>query len=348
MMTLNTLSIEPLDQEAGAKTREYVNTLTKPVGSLGRLEELAIELSMMTGDPFPKVTPPGVLIFAADHGIVEEGVSAYPQAVTAQMVLNFLAGGAAISVFSRQIGALLEIIDMGVATDLKANGLVNRKMKFGTANFLKQDAMTREEAIHCLDAGMKSAEEIINKGAKLVIIGEMGIGNTTSSSAILAALTDLDLDSLVGKGTGISNEALNLKKQVILEALIARKVNAKDPLDVLAKVGGFEIGAMAGAILGAAAKRIPVLADGLISTVAALLAFKIHPTAADYLIVGHQSVEPGHIHAIQELEKRPLLNLDLRLGEGSGAAVAFPIVEAAVRMLSEMATFSSANVSEKL
>lgn len=339
--------IQPLDEIAGKQADAHIHTLTKPLGSLGRLEELAVQLAKMTADPFPQVTPPGVLVFAADHGVVAEGVSAFPQEVTAQMVLNFLNGGAAINVFSRQIGALFNIVDVGVASDIPAEGYVNRKVRYGTANFVQEDAMTRAEAERCVEVGFQAAESIVGEGAKTIIIGEMGIGNTTSSSAILKVLTGKPIETLVGLGTGINSETLSRKISVIHRGIEARKPNPSDPFDVLAKIGGLEIGAMAGAALGGAANRIPVLVDGFISTVAALLAVNINPRVADYMIVGHRSQEPGHIEALSALQKTPLLDLHMRLGEGSGAAVAFPILQSACNMIREMATFASAGVSDK-
>lgn len=339
--------IQALDKKAGVMAKAHIDQLTKPPGSLGRLEELAVELAEMTGNPFPEVSPPGVLVFAADHGIVEEGVSAFPQEVTQQMVFNFLQGGAAINVFSRQIGAILQVVDVGVSGEFSAEGIDSRKIRYGTANFLKEDAMSRQEAERSLQVGGEAADSLIKKGAKLLIIGEMGIGNTTSSSAILAALTGVSLDVIVGRGTGLDDEKLQHKKQVIAQALNNRMPNGKDPIDVLAKVGGLEIGAMAGAVLEAAAQRIPVLVDGFISTVAALLAVRIHQQTEHYLIASHRSQEQGHAAALAALNKKELIDLGLRLGEGSGAAVAFPIVEAATRMVREMATFSSARISGK-
>jgi nicotinate-nucleotide--dimethylbenzimidazole phosphoribosyltransferase len=341
-------SIQPLDRQAAEQARQHVDQLTKPQGSLGRLEELAVQLAAIKADPFPEVTPPGVLVFAGDHGVVAEGVSAFPQEVTAQMVLNFSKGGAAINVFTRQIGGLLRVVDVGVAADLDAPGVWTKKVRYGTGNFLREDAMSRDEAEQCIQAGIESADEIIAEGAKLLIIGEMGIGNTTASSATLTALTGAEAETVVGRGTGISHEAWNHKREIVRQAIAARQPDANDPMDVLAKVGGLEIGAMAGAVLSAASRRVPVLVDGFISTVAALLAVRLNPAVRDYLIAGHHSVEPGHARALEELGKEPLLQLQLRLGEGSGAAVAFPIVEAATRMIREMATFASAGVAGKL
>ncbi|MGC4377061.1 nicotinate-nucleotide--dimethylbenzimidazole phosphoribosyltransferase [Fictibacillus sp. Mic-4] len=336
--------IQPVDKEKGKEVRSYIDTLTKPPGSLGRLEELAIQLAEITSQSHPVVTPPGVIVFAADHGIVEEGVSAFPQEVTAQMVGNFANGGAAINVFSRQIGARLKIVDIGVANDVNFKAVVDRKIKYGTANFCTEDAMAREEAIRAIDVGFTEAEMMIREGIKCLIPGEMGIGNTTASSAILASLTGTDIALLVGSGTGIEDGKLAHKQDVIKRALQARKPDSKDPLDILSKVGGLEICGMAGAMLAAAENKIPILVDGFICTVAALLAVEMATEAKDYMIIGHESVEPGHQIAIERLGKKPLLHLEMRLGEGTGAAVAFPILLSAVNML-KMATFSSAGIS---
>ncbi|MCL7746570.1 nicotinate-nucleotide--dimethylbenzimidazole phosphoribosyltransferase [Halalkalibacter alkaliphilus] len=339
--------IPELNKDIGKRVYEYINTLTKPVGSLGRLEELVIQLAEMKNENFPSVTKPGVLVFAADHGITAEGVSAYPQAVTEQMVRNFLSGGAAINVFSRQIDAMLEIIDIGVTTDIEHTSLVNKKIRYGTANFSQEDAMSREEAEAAIEVGYSQALEMVKRGVQCLILGEMGIGNTTASSAVLAVLSNKDVNSLVGHGTGISSEQYLHKVQVIKQALRQRDPNPDDPIDVLAKVGGLEIAGMTGAMLAAAENRIPVLVDGFICTTAALIAQAISKQVVDYMIVTHQSVEPGHEAAITLLGKKPILNLGLRLGEGTGAAIAFPIVQSATLMLKEMATFSSAGISEK-
>ncbi|WP_342707776.1 nicotinate-nucleotide--dimethylbenzimidazole phosphoribosyltransferase [Anaerobacillus alkalilacustris] len=347
MTKFTNYSIPALDKDTGHQVNEYMNTLTKPPGSLGRLEELARNLAEMTSNPFPIVTPPGVIVFAADHGITDEGVSAFPQEVTGQMVKNFLTGGAAINVFSKQISAQFEIVDIGVATDIEGEALISKKVRYGTGNFSKENAMTRDEAKKALEVGFTEAEKLIQKGVKCLILGEMGIGNTTTSSAILAAISGKDIQSLVGFGTGIPQEKIIHKQQVIEEALKARKPDPTDPIDILSKVGGLEIAGMAGAMLAAASNRIPILVDGFICTVAALVAKLISPDAANYMIVSHRSVEPGHLTAIKLLEKEPLIDLRLRLGEGSGAAVAFPLLESATLMLKEMATFTSAGVSDK-
>lgn len=346
-MSRTLTDIQPLDKEMGKKARAYIDNLTKPPGSLGRLEELAIELAEMTSEAFPVVSPPGVIVFAADHGVVDEGVSAFPQEVTVQMILNFLTGGAAINVFSRQIGAAFEVVDVGVAGDIRAEGVVNRKIRYGTGNFCNQDAMTREEVEKALAVGYERAENMIQQGSKCLILGEMGIGNTTASSAILAVLSGQDVHGLVGCGTGIAPEKLSHKKAVIERAIEERNPDKNDPIDVLAKVGGLEIAAMTGAMLAGARHRIPILLDGFICTVAALLAKEICSTSCKYMIAGHRSVEPGHEMALKLLGKKPILDLGLRLGEGSGAAVAFPILQSAALMLKEMATFTSAGITKQ-
>lgn len=340
-------TIEARNEEAAQQARLHVDQLTKPLGSLGRLEQLAIELAAITGESSPVVTPPGVIVFAADHGVAVEGVSAYPQEVTVQMVANMAQGGAAINVFARQIGALQRIVDVGVITETDAPGVINRRIKAGTGNMLREPAMTHEEAKRALEIGIESAWDIIDDGAKVLIVGEVGIANTTASSAILAALTGVDPDEIVGRGTGLDDAGWQRKKEVVRQAISLHQPDAAQPLDVLAKVGGLEIGAMAGAIIGAAARRVPVLLDGFIASAAALLAVRLCPNVADYLIAGHRSQEPGHDYALKTLGKEPILDLQLRLGEGTGAAVAYPVLEAASKMANEMATFASAGVSDK-
>lgn len=338
-------TIQPVDRAAGQAASTHINNLTKPVGSLGELEKIAIQLAEITGNPLSDVFPPGVIVFAADHGIAEEGVSAYPQEVTAQMVHNFLQEGAAINVFTRSVNGFIEIVDVGVKSDIDADGLIVEKVAYGTKNFAKGPAMTREEAVRAIEAGMKRAEVMIEKGAKLLIVGEMGIANTTPSSAIVASITGANIRSLVGQGTGLQASALDYKAVVIEGALKLLQPDSEDPLDLLEKVGGFEIGAMAGAMLYAASRRVPILLDGFICTASALVAAKFSEHVKDYMIAGHHSVEPGHTAALLALGKKPLLTLELRLGEGSGAVLAYPLVEAATKMVKEMATFDGAQIS---
>ncbi|MGM0915468.1 MAG: nicotinate-nucleotide--dimethylbenzimidazole phosphoribosyltransferase [Pseudomonadota bacterium] len=344
-MLADTLAaLTPADHATGRRMALHLDNLTKPPGSLGRLESLAVALGAISGKALPRVSPPGVLVFAADHGVAAEGVSAFPQEVTAQMVANFVAGGAAINVFSRQIGARLEVIDVGVAATLPAQGVVNEKVRRGTANMVEADAMHRDEALSALEAGIRAAERAVQAGCRCLIVGEMGIANTTASSALLAALTEAPVAGLIGSGTGIPSERLAHKQAVIERALAARAPDRDDPLDVLAKLGGLEIAAMIGAYLGGAARRVPLLVDGFIATVAALVACRLGPDTRDYLIFGHRSREPGHAHALAALDAQPLLDLELCLGEGTGAALAYPLLEAACRVPAEMATFDDIGI----
>lgn len=338
-----------LDSVAVELAMQRLDRLTKPPGSLGRLERLAVELAAIQGEALPQVSPPAMLVFAADHGVSVEGVSAFPQAVTAQMVANFTSGGAAINVFARQHGARLEVIDVGVATPLPAGAadhplLVNDRVRLGTVNMLEGDAMTRDEALQAMAAGGRAAERAAAAGCRCLIVGEMGIGNTTASSALLAALTGEPVAGLVGPGTGIDAERLAHKRAVIERALAARTLDPTDPLGALAAVGGLEIAAMVGAFLGGASQRLPLIVDGFIATVAALAACRLLPSLRDYLIFGHRSREPGHALALQALDARPLLDFELRLGEGTGAALAFPLLDSACRLLAEMATFDDAGI----
>lgn len=339
-------SITPVNKEVGQAAFAHINNLTKPIGSLGELEKVAVTVAEITGKKYPVVSPPGVIVFAADHGVAEQGVSAYPQEVTAQMAINVLRNGAGINVFTNAINGLIRIVDVGIKTDLSEEGLIVDKIAYGTKNFAKEEAMTRNEALSSIEAGMRAAKEMIDRGAKLLIVGELGIANTTASSAVVAAITQFEVRSLVGKGTGVNQEALDHKITVVEEALQLHKPNCEDGLDVLEKVGGFEIGAMAGAMLYAASRKIPILLDGFICTASALIASKLSPNVVEYMIGGHQSVEPGHRAALEVLGKKPLIELQLRLGEGTGAALAYPIVESATKMIREMATFESANISK--
>ncbi|MCE7791603.1 nicotinate-nucleotide--dimethylbenzimidazole phosphoribosyltransferase [Salipaludibacillus sp. CUR1] len=337
-------AIKPVNKEAGKRAKAHLNRLTKPPGSLGRLEELAVKLAEITGHPFPETAPPASIVFAADHGIAEEGVSAYPQKVTEQMVYNFLNGGAAINVLAKQAGALFKLVDVGVAADLEGTGLIDKKIRYGTGNFLKEKAMTPAEAELAILTGIEQAEEAINQGACSLILGEMGIGNTTSASAILAVLRGSNSDQIVGCGTGISPEKRLLKEKVIRQALAARKPGRDHVVDILSSVGGLEIAGMTGAVLGAASKQTPVIIDGFICTISALLAVKLSPSVKEYLIFSHLSQEPGHKVALEMLGEAPLLDLNLRLGEGTGAALAYPLLESAVRILKDMAVFTDEGV----
>ena len=347
-LTLPKLRIEGLDENAMAAARQRQSQLTKSAGSLGRLEQLSVRLAGMTGQAIPEIDRKAVVVMAADHGVTQEGVSAYPSEVTAQMVANFLAGGAAINALARQVGARVAVIDMGVAVDLEPHpDLTVRKIAAGTANMAKGPAMSREQAIKAIEIGREVMRGLAEENVQLVGTGEMGIGNTTSSSAITAAITGANVHEVVGRGTGIDDDGLARKRSAVRRALETNRPDSGDPIDVLAKVGGFEIGGLTGLILEAASLRVPVVLDGFITGAAALLAAELEPGSRDYMIAAHQSVERGHAIILSHLGLEPLMRLELRLGEGSGAALAMHTLEAAVRTLDEMATFESAGVSDQ-
>jgi len=341
--------IQPLDETAMQLARARQDTLTKPRGSLGQLEELSIQLAGMTANPFHSVERKTVILMAADHGVALEGVSAYPVEITQQMVLNFLRGGAAINVLARQANARVVVVDMGVASEIEdASGeLIRRKIGLGTANLAKGPAMTREQAIESIQSGIEICEEEISRGVEILATGDMGIGNTTPSAAIACALMNQSPENIVGRGTGVDDTVLKRKIAVIARALDVNRPNANDALDVLAKVGGFEIGGLAGVMLAAAANRKPILIDGFISTAAAMIAASLAPVARNYMIAAHVSQERGHKLMLEWLGLKPLLDLNMRLGEGTGAALAFHLIEASSLILREMATFDEAGVSDK-
>jgi nicotinate-nucleotide--dimethylbenzimidazole phosphoribosyltransferase len=332
------------DGAAAARARRHLDTLTKPPGSLGRLEELAVRLAALTGRA-PRVTAPVIFTFAADHGVVAEGVSAYPQSVTAQMVENFLRGGAAVNVLARQAGARVVVADFGVATPLGAPaGLVARRLGAGTANLARGAAMTRARAVEAVEAGATLAEEAIGAGADLLGTGEMGIGNTTAASAITASITRAPVVAVTGRGTGVDDAGHRRKVAVVERALRVNAPDAADGLDVLARLGGFEIAGLVGVILAGAAHRVPVVLDGFIAGAAALVAVTLAPLARHALFASHRSAEPGHAVALGHLALEPYLTLDLRLGEGTGTALFIPLARAAAAIYGEMATFKSAGV----
>jgi nicotinate-nucleotide--dimethylbenzimidazole phosphoribosyltransferase len=340
-------SIGPFDLTAKAAARTRLEQLTMPFWALGRLMDLAEELAAMTGSTKPPVERKSIVVMAADHGVIAEGVSAYPQEVTVQMVANFVAGGASINALARQVGAHVIVVDMGVAGDLSnlGAGVLDRKIGPGTRNIARGPAMSRDEAIRAVEAGIEVARGL---GASTDVFGtgEMGIGNTTASSAIVAAVSGAAVADVTGRGTGIGDDQLRHKAEIVEQALRVNNVDPADGLDLLAKVGGFEIGGIAGLILAAAAMRKPVLVDGFISTAGALVAQALSPVSVQYMIAAHRSVECGHRLALEKLGKKPLLDMDLRLGEGTGAALAMNLVDAAVRVLTEVATFQEASVSQ--
>ncbi|WP_301107964.1 nicotinate-nucleotide--dimethylbenzimidazole phosphoribosyltransferase [Sporosarcina sp.] len=344
---LDAYIIPALDQHAGEKCENYIDTLTKPVGSLGKLEEIAIQIAEMQGQAMPRLEKLGILVFAADHGITEEGISAFPQEVTRQMVTNMAQGGAAINVFGRQQQAEFSLVDVGVMGEKFEVPVKNRKIRQGTRNFANEEAMTAEEVKRAVKTGYEEAILLFDKGVDCLAVGEVGIGNTTTSSAVVAAVTGLDPTELVGYGTGISSEQHLHKIKVVKNALAFHQTDSKDGYDILRKVGGLELAAMAGAMLAAASNRIPIILDGFISTAAACVAERLGKGTVNYMLLGHQSMEPGHQRAYEYLGKEPIMSLNMRLGEGTGAAVAFAVIQSAMRMINEMATFESAGVSGK-
>ncbi len=340
--------IPELNQTVASAAVARQDRLTKPPGALGRLEELSIKLAAMTSELVPDLSRRAVLVCAGDHGVAAQGVSAYPQEVTAQMVLNFLAGGAAINVLARQMNAEVLVVDAGCMADFAEQPqLIACKIARGTKDITQEPAMTSQDAEAALTLGIEIAHQQHQRGIRLLAVGEMGIANTTSASAITAVLTGYPPREVTGRGTGVDDARLQHKIAIVEKAIRINRPDRNDGLDVLSRVGGLEIGVMAGVILGAASQRIPVVIDGFISTAAALIASTLSPKAVHYLLAGHRSVEPGHQKALAKLGLQPILDLDMRLGEGTGAVLAFGILDAAVKILAEMATFEEAGVSEE-
>ena len=340
-MPLSLPEIQRPDRDLSPQLQKHLDNLTKPPGSLGRLEEFARSFGLMRGSTVLKLDKRAIFTFAADHGISLDGVSAYPREVTAQMVLNFLRGGAAINVLCRHYGIDNIVVDIGVDYDFPDLGaLVRKKIARGTENFLRTPAMTEVQAVQAIETGISLA-----KGYDIVGTGEMGIGNTTSSAAILAAVTGIPVEDVVGRGTGIDDEKLRHKISVIRTALSLHRPDPNDGLNLLTKIGGFEIGAIAGLIIGAASSRVPVVVDGFISGAGAIIATRLAPACREYLFFSHLSRERGHKRMLEFFDARPILDLDMCLGEGTGAAIAIDVITAAVRLYGEMATFESASVS---
>jgi nicotinate-nucleotide--dimethylbenzimidazole phosphoribosyltransferase len=339
--------IKPLDKKAMIEAKSRQDILTKPQGSMGRLEELSIQLAGIQGKPLPQIKNKAIITMAGDHGVVAEKIGNWPQEVTAQMVYNFLRDGAGINVLARQTGARIVVVDMGVATDLKSDPqLVSKRISPGTKNMSAGPAMTAEQAIKAIETGIEIITDEAARGLDIVGTGDMGIGNTTASSAITAAMTGKPVAKVTGRGTGLTEEQLSHKIEVINKALAVNHPDPAQPLDVLAKVGGFEIGGLAGVMLGAAAHRIPVVIDGFISGAAALIATALAPGLKDFIIAAHVSTEVGHRPLLEHMGLKPLLDLNMRLGEGTGAALGIFLAEASARILAEMATFTEAGVSE--
>jgi nicotinate-nucleotide--dimethylbenzimidazole phosphoribosyltransferase len=342
-------NIQSLDETAMAEARRRQDRLTKPQGSLGQLESLSVQVAGITGNPRPRIVHKVIFTLAGDHGVTKESVSAYPSEVTSQMIYNFLRGGAGINVLARHVGARVVVADLGVASVLERHpDLKDKKVAMGTQNMAEGPAMSREQAIRSIEAGIELVEDELPNGIDLLGTGDMGIGNTTAASAITAVLTGTDIATITGMGTGIDEEGWRRKVKIIQKALEINQPNQNDAIDVLSKVGGFEIGGVAGVILAGAKYQIPVVIDGFISGAGALIATGLSPLVKPYLIASHQSVEKGHRVLLDHLGLKPLLNLDLRLGEGTGAALGIFLVEASLKILNEMATFADAGVSEKI
>jgi nicotinate-nucleotide--dimethylbenzimidazole phosphoribosyltransferase len=340
--------LSPPDPAAGRAAAELHDRLTKPRGALGRLEAAGVRLAAIAGmSPPPVPEPAAVAVFAADHGVVAEGVTPWPQEVTAQMVVNVVAGGAAVNVLARHAGASVVVVDVGVASALEAaDGLWRRKIRPGTGNLAVEAAMTREEATLALDTGAEVAARLVGGGARCLVTGEMGIANTTPSAAVVAMVTGRPPRAVTGRGTGVDDATLE-RKVAAVERGLARTAAGAGPVEVLASVGGLEIGALAGFVVGGAAARVPVVLDGVIACAAALLADRLAPGAVAFCFAGHRSTEPGASAALDHLGLDPLLDLQMRLGEGSGACLALPVLQAAAKVLGQMATFDSAGVSTK-
>ena len=341
-------SIGEPNLEAAQAAQKRLDNLTKPLGALGIMEQIVVRLAAIQGKTIPELGAKVVMVMAGDHGVVAEGVSAYPQEVTPQMVLNFLNNGAAINVFSNYTGSKVVVTDVGVMGPAIEHPRLNvRKIREGTRNMAREAAMTEAEAVAAIEVGIELVQAEIDAGAALVATGEMGIGNTTPSSAILAVFSGVDLDIITGRGTGLDDSGRHKKIAVIKQALELNQPDPGQPLDVLKKVGGLEIAALTGVIIGAAARRVPVVVDGFISSAAALMACKMNQRCQDFLFASHLSQEPGHRIMLEYMGLQPILHLDLRLGEGTGAVLTFPIFEAVVKVMKEMATFGEAGVSNK-
>jgi len=340
-------TIKPLDEEYKKIAQFRLDQLTKPQGSLGRLENLAVQLVSIYKDLDFTVVPIACYVFVGDHNITEEGVSAFPSEVTTQMVYNFLQGGAAINVLTKNNDVSLNVVDVGMKSTIDNPKLIQKKVRAGAGNFLHEKALTRDEVIKTIQIGFDLGIKEIENGTRMLSIGEMGIGNTTSSAAVAAHLLGYSLDEMVGRGTGLNDGQLQHKKEIISSAFQFHQLTSKDPIETLSAFGGLEIAAMTGMILAASLKQVPVILDGLIAGAAALVASQINSDTVSYMIASHQSEEPGHRIILQSLNLSPLLQLSMRLGEGSGAVLAVPLIKSTQHLFQEMATFAEAKISLK-
>ncbi|SHN15926.1 nicotinate-nucleotide--dimethylbenzimidazole phosphoribosyltransferase [Chitinophaga sp. CF418] len=343
-----TFNIPPVNSDIAAALQHKIDNKTKPLGSLGQLEKIALQVGAVQQTPTPALNQPTIVVFAGDHGIANEGVSPFPQEVTYQMVFNFLQGGAGINVFTSQNGMQIRVVDAGVNFDFNQHpGLIHAKVAMGTKSYLHEPAMTKVQCQEAIEKGAAIVREIHQEGCNVIGFGEMGISNTSSAAIIMSLLCDIPLEQCIGRGTGLDDEGLAKKKAILSAAIARHKGIEKTPLNVLSTFGGFEIAMMCGAMLQAAAAGMIVLVDGFISTSALLVASKINEHILDYCIFTHQSNEQGHHLMLTQLKAVPLLSLGMRLGEGTGAAVAYPLIRSAVNFLNEMASFESAGVSNK-
>ncbi len=339
--------IEPVSVEMQEALQQKIDTKTKPLGALGRLEKLALQVGNIQQKLNPVLNQPTIVVFAGDHGIVADGVSAYPQEVTFQMVMNFIAGGAAINIFGRQHGMHIKVVDAGVNFDFsEQTGLINAKIAKGTKNYLKEPAMTEQQCRDAMSKGAEIVQTIHQEGSNVIGFGEMGIGNTSSASILMSLFCQLPLEECVGRGAGVDDAGLEKKKTLLQQAIANNPVDGS-PLSILSTFGGFEIAMMCGAYLQAASLKMIILVDGFIATSALLAASRFSPDVLGYCVFSHVSDESGHQRLLEHLEAKPLLDLQMRLGEGTGTAMAYPILQAAVNFLAEMASFESAGVSNK-
>jgi nicotinate-nucleotide--dimethylbenzimidazole phosphoribosyltransferase len=332
-------AIRPLDQDAIGRAQERLDNLLKPRGSLGKLEEIAKQLAGITGVAGAQIAKKTIIVMCADNGVTEEGVSSYPSAVSTLVAGSMIRGLSAVSVLARHAGAEIIVVDIGLSGDVEDGRVVNRKIRRGTSNMAKGPSMTREEAVRAVETGIEIAHAAIADGADILGVGEVGIGNTTTSSAVLHVLTGAGLDGIVGRGAGLSDEGLERKKNVIRRSIELNRPDQHDAMDILAKVGGFDLCGLTGCYLAAAAARVPIVIDGFIAGVAALVASALHPGTRSYMLSSHASAEPGAVVVSAGLGLYPILALDMRLGEGTGCALAFQVIEAAVKLLNEMGTF---------
>lgn len=343
--TLN--SIEPPDIIAMKKTLEKIDNLTKPIGSFGKLEDIAIKLSGITGKVKNNIKKKNIIVMCADNGVVEEGISCCSQETTAIVTENFTKGITGVCALAKFSGADITVVDVGIKVDLNNSKIINKKVDYGTQNIAKGPAMTREQAMICIMTGIEIVDNLIKDGYDLLGTGEMGIGNTTTSAAVLSVISEIDSDIIVGKGAGLSEKQYKHKKAIVKEAININKPDKNDIIDVISKVGGFDIAALCGCFLGAAKNKVPIVIDGFISSVSALCAYRLNPLVKEYIFPSHLSAEPGAVYVNHEIGISPLLNLDMRLGEGSGCPLAFNIIEASLFVINNMATFEEANLMKE-